>query len=120
MLGIVVFPETVVHPVDADFDELEIIPFERGHQVPDHLEVLPRHVVNLIAEPFLVVGAEALYVHRILAHQTVDLLPHAGRVGVIVSLGVGGHEAPHVDTVHLARWIAGRHADHHDIFVLRA
>ena len=29
VLGIVVFPETVMHPVDTDFDELEVVPFER-------------------------------------------------------------------------------------------
>ena len=56
---IVVFPEAVMDAVDADFDELEIVPVHGGHQVADDLEMLPGHVINLIAEPVFVFGAEA-------------------------------------------------------------
>jgi hypothetical protein len=113
-----VLPETVMHAVDADFDELKIVPFQGGHQIADHLKMLPRHIVNLVAEPLFVVGAEAFDVYRILPYQVVDLLPYAGRVGIIVRLRVRGHEASDIDAIHASRGIAGRHSDNHHILVV--
>ena len=92
----------------------------RGHQIADHLEMLPRHVVDLVAQPVFVVGAEAFDVHRVFAHQPVDLLPDAGWIGVIVGLGVRRHEAADIDAVHVPRRIAGRHAHHHHVLVVRS
>ena len=66
VLLIVILPETVMDAVNANFYELKIIPFLSGHQIADHFKMLPRHFVNLIAEPLFVVRTEAFDVYRVL------------------------------------------------------
>src|ERR1700677_973529 len=120
MQGIVIFPETVVDAVDADFDELEIFPVDRRHQIADYLEVLPRHVINLIAEPVFVIGPEASDVHRVIPYQPFDFLFDAGWIGVFVGLGIRRQKAPDVDALHVPRRIAWRHAHHYHVLAARA
>ena len=94
VLGVVVLPEPVVKPVDADLDELEVVPLDRRHEVADHLEVLARHVVDLVQQPALVVGAKAFDVHRIRTDEPLDVLLHRRRIGVVVRVGVGVRKHP--------------------------
>ena len=103
VLRIVVLPEAVVHAVEADLDELEVVPLRVLQEVPHDLEMLAAHRVDLVLEPLLVAGAKSLDVDRILADQRGDLRLRRGRMRVDVRGGVGGEKAAHADAVHLAR-----------------
>ena len=73
VLGVVVLPEAVLEPVQADLDELEVIPLLVPEEVPHDLEVLAAHGVDLVLEPGLVVGPEVLDVDRIRTDEPLDL-----------------------------------------------
>ena len=118
--GIVVLPETVVHAVETDLDELEVVPLHAGHEMTHDPEMLARHVVDLVLQPGLVVGAEALDVHRVLTDQPRDLVLHRSRRGVVVLRGVGREKAADADAVDLSRRKARRHADDHGLAPGRA
>ena len=77
MLRVVIFPETVVDPILADVDKLEIVPRLGGEQVPDHLELGAAHGEDLVTKPGLVAGSETLNVDRIMAHQLANLVAKA-------------------------------------------
>ena len=111
VLRVVVLPEPVVDAVQADVDELEVIPLLGLDQVPDDLELRPAHREDRVAEPGLVVGAEAGDVDRVVAHQLADLVGELGGMGEDVLVGVGREEAAHGQPVDLARRVSGRHAD---------
>ena len=81
VLGVVVLPEPVVDAVQPDVDELEIVPLLVLEQVPHDLELRAAHGEDLVAEPGLVVGAEALDVDRIMAHQLADFSARVRRDG---------------------------------------
>src|SRR5579862_4700375 len=115
---VVILPKTVMDTVNADFDELKVIPFHAGHEVADHLEVLPRHVIDLVTQPVFVIGTKAFDIDRVFSYQTVDLLPDAGRISVIVGRGVGRHKAPDIHAVHAPWRKTGRHAHHHYALML--
>ena len=68
VLGIVVLPEPVVHPVQPDVHELEVVPLHAGEVMPYHGEQLPAHPEDFAAQPILLGGAEPLHVHLVLAH----------------------------------------------------
>ena len=111
VLGVVVLPEPVVDPVQPDVDEVEIVPLLGLEQVAHDLELSPAHGEDLVAEPGLVVGAEALDIDRVVAHQLADLVRELGRMSEDVLVGVGRQEAAHGEPVDPARGISRRHAD---------
>ena len=80
-------------------------------QVPHDLELRPAHGEDRVAEPGLVVGAEAVGVHRVVAHQLADLVRELGRMREDVLVGVGREEAAHGQPVDPARGVSRRHAD---------
>ncbi len=111
VLRVVVLPEPVMDPVEPDVNEVEVVPLLGPDQMPDDLELRPAHGEDRVAEPGLVLGAEARGVHRVVAHQLADLVGELGRVREDVLVGIGREEAAHGQPVDLPRGIAGRHAD---------
>jgi hypothetical protein len=93
----------VVHAVEADLDELEVVPLGLLHEVADDLEVLAAHRVDLVAEPGLVVGPEPLDVDGELADELLDLGADSRRMRVHILGRVGREEAADGDAVDLAR-----------------
>src|SRR5258708_37552754 len=113
MLGIVIFPESVMNAVEPDLHELEIIPFLSRHQVADDLEMLAAHFVDLVPKPLLVVGSKAFHIDRIIADQGLDFGFDTRRPGVDVRVRVGRQETAYVYAVDMTRRITGRDAHHH-------
>ena len=111
VLGVVIFPEAVMHPILADIDKVEVVPRLGREQVPHHLELGAAHGEDLVAQPGLVVGSKTLHVDRIVADELANLLRKLGRVREDILVCIRRQEAAHGDAVDLARRIARRNAD---------
>src|ERR1700687_397266 len=59
MPAVVKLPEPVLNTIESDFDELEVLPVDVRHEIPNHLKVLPRHLIDLISQPHFVVAAKS-------------------------------------------------------------
>ena len=111
MAWVVILPEAVVDPIQADLHELEVVPPGVAQEVADHLEVLVGHGVDLLLQPVLAMGAKAAHVDRVVSDQLGDPLLNEGRVGVGAAGGVGSQETAHADALHPPGRIGRGHAD---------
>lgn len=74
VLGVVVFPESMVNPIQPDVDKMKIIPRLGLQQVAHDLKLRSAHFEDFIAKPRLVVASKSLHVDRVMTHQLADLL----------------------------------------------
>ena len=109
--GIMILPEAVMDPVQANLHALKVVPGLVLQQMPHYLEMLPAHRIDFVAQPIFAIGAESLHVYRIISHQLVDGVPNTGRMRILILLRVGSQEAANRNPVDLARRKRGRHAD---------
>jgi hypothetical protein len=111
--AIVVLPEAVMDPIHAHLDEHEEVPGARAQEVLDEREALLRHLVDLVEDALLLIGAELLHVEDVLADELLHLPLERRRVRV-GALRVRGEEAGHHLPVHRPRGVGlgDAHQDH--------
>lgn len=85
-------PEAVVDAIGGDLDIHEEVPWLRGHQVSDDLQVLFRDLVDLTQQRGLVLSAEVGDIHPVVADQALDLRLQGWRP-CVWSVGVGREKA---------------------------
>src|SRR5713226_7244311 len=116
MPGIEIVPEAVMHTIETDVHEVEIVPFLLGQQPAHNRPLLAAHVENLFLEPVLLVGAKVFYVDRILSHQLVDLRFERGWVGKVILDRVRRKKTADADAVHPTWRIVRRHSGDDRLF----
>ncbi len=120
---VVILPEAMLQPVGAHLHKHEEVPRLVGQHLPHHGEVLARHGVDLAQQEILVVGAEVLDIHQVLAPgPSVDLGGQLGREGkglrhaatvFIHAHGAWREEAGDLRAIDRPRRIRAGHADSH-------
>ena len=111
MLGVEIIPEAVLHAIETDVDEMEVVPLLLGQQPAHYRPLLAAHVDNLLLEPVFLVGAKVFYVNRILAHEFVDLRFERGWIGEFIFDRVRRKKTADADAVHLPGRVIRRHSD---------
>ena len=111
MPGVEIIPEAMVHAIETDVHEVEIVPFLLGEQPAHHGPLLPIHAENFLLEPVLPVGAKVFYVNRVLSHQFIDLGFERRWIGKVILDRVRGKKTANTYAVHPPRRIVRRHSD---------
>ena len=119
MLGVGEAPEAVVDAVGAHLDHEEEIPGPGLEQVLCEAEPLLGHLLDLVEQAILVVGAEVLDVDEIVADDLLDLVLQLRRVRVPARPRVRGQEAGDERSVDAAGRIGLGHAEHDHVALLR-
>src|SRR5208283_5288358 len=118
VLGVVILPEPMMNPVQADVDVLEIVPRLSLQKMTHHAKLSAAHREDLIAKPALVIGPEALDIDGIVGHQPANLLGKLRGMCEDIAICIRRQEAAYGDPVDATWRITRWHTDDDGPFAL--